>query len=74
MRGASQVSEPARRRRRERSCPSSRTWRSTLEAESRNSTKVATTSPATSAPTPPRMANTSATSQLCAQVTPERRA
>ena len=71
MRGVSQVSEPALRRRRERSSPSRQVWRSTLAAESRSNTNVATTKPDTSAPTPPTTANTSATSQLCAQVTRE---
>ena len=74
MRGVSQLSDPARRKRRERSSPSRRTWRSTVAAESCSSTNVATTRPATSAPTPPITANTSATSQLCAQVTRDRRA
>jgi len=68
MRGAIHPSDAARRKRRERNSPSMRTWRSTVVAESCNSTKVATTSPATSATTPPNTANTRATSQLCTQV------
>jgi len=63
MRGASQLSDTARRRRRERTSPSRWLRRMALLAEACSSTKVATTNPATSAPAPPATQNTSATSQ-----------